>query len=159
MFLSDLKTLDITPLEEDIPIMSSKTSYEDLPLNEVDSAKVKYPSARKCRRYNNHKLRLAKARITKTIYFKLIRRLNRMSEEDKAAAKEKIRALRPSLATLRKYYLDKGDTAETVRFLVTPENYPNLKKVWITKQQQEVLIDIVDGNAAEHQAFIENGFY
>ena len=159
MFLSDLRNLAVSTMEKDIQEIPLKTHYDSLPLEEEIESSEKYPSPRDCRRYNIHRNRVAKAKLAENLYFKYKQRLPRMTNEQKGEAIQKIKALRPSMKALKAFYISKGDSPETVELLVTPKNYPNLRKVWITKQQQEVLLDVIKGREAQHKHFIENGFY
>lgn len=159
MQYDDLVALRNTSMEDDIPSLPTKTSYDAFPLEEEPAVSVKYPNKRKTRRFNDHKAREDRATVTNNVYHRIVRLLPRLDANGKKLLKKKVRALRPSLASLRKYYQSKGESEEIIKHLVTPENYPHLRNVWISKKQEQVLFDIIDGRAEAHAIYIQNGFY
>lgn len=126
--------------------------------NAEASLPVTYPTNAKNRKFNNRKSIESKARVAARIYSSIKPRLKRLTPKQKALEIAKIRSLRPSMRTLKAYYLAKGDSKAIVDMLVTHKKYPDLPQVHITKRCQQVLIDILEGKENQHTEFIRKGF-
>lgn len=125
----------------------------------VEPPKVsnKYPSREETKQENVNIDLNNKREITKKFYEQIVSELPRMSPRRKKHWIEKINALRPPLNIIAREYLNKGESKETVRKLVTFENYPFLPAVKITKKQQEKLTEACNGII--DQSFIANGYF
>ena len=142
-------------LVDDIPVVKTKSEWR----KEKETIQFHYPSKKQTRKFNEQKARESRAKIAYQFYTKMIRRLDRLTEPERQALKLKIRALRPSMKALKDFYRAKGESEEFINKIVTPENYPTLPNVWISKRQERALLDIVDGKAHKHKEYITKEFY
>lgn len=157
--LKQIQSEERPEMDTDFPRLPDHTSIEDRGSTESSPTEVKYPSRRKTTRYNQARRREQRAALTNRLYRQITQALPVMSPRRKQQARLKILSLRPSLATLKSHYRSRGEPEQNIRLIVTPENYPTLPDVHLTKRQKQFLLDALDGRAEEHSSFITNGFY
>ena len=79
------------------------------------------------------------------MYERILRAGTNISPRYKKQLEKKIMSLRPSIKSIKHMYRQKGESEDNIKLIVTPKNYPNLKQVCISKRQQKVLLDILNG--------------
>jgi len=119
---------------------------------------TKYPGLKETRKFNKKKARDDKAELAHSLYIKIKLAQERNSTKRLQELAEHIKTLRPSIKALKGFYRERGDSEEIIDKLVTPENYPNLPYVWLTKRQQQVLLNVINNKEHLHLRFIQNGF-
>ena len=145
----------------------NNTPLESREETEPEPPTVKYPSIKQTRNFNNRRAVESKARLAVRLYDEIqawSASIQHSSEFDKIITRQRrqkiarIRSLRPSMRTLKAQYRAQGDLPSVVNMLVTPEKYPDLPQVHLTKRMQTTLIDVINGKGAQHKQFIANGF-
>lgn len=118
----------------------------------------KYPSIKETRIENSKKDLEAKVEITKKMYESISSKVKFANTRTKSKLINEVNNLRMPIASLKKKYLDKGESKETVDLIVNYKTYPFLPDVKITKRQQEVLLQLCNGITTGHAEFITNGY-
>lgn len=148
----------VDDLDMGVLIAPNTTPLEDRSSEEEYPPERKYPSSKQTRKFNERRAIESKARLASRLYDEIRPRLKHMTPREKRQKIGRIRSLRPSIRTLRAYYRARGDSPKIANMLVTPKTYPDLPQVWLTKRQQAVLLDVLEGKAEQHADFITNGF-
>lgn len=149
MFYSDLISIAAKEFEKDF-LSRTEESEEHRPF-----LTLKYPSDRQNRKINNQQRLARQAALTENMYHR-IKSNSPLVPRRKRDFLEKISRLRPNVSTLKAFYRKRGESEETIRLLTSPQNYPHLPYVWITKKQYRFLVNLIKGK--EDKSFIEKGF-
>jgi hypothetical protein len=162
MFVETERPIEVYDLVDDIkdgvliapvhtPLESRFSEVEEPPT-------VTYPSINKTRKFNNRKMIESKARTAARIYARIKPRLSHMTDTEKRTQIARLRSLRPAMRTIKAWYQARGDSKDVADMIVTPDTYPTLPQVHLTKRSQQVLLDVLEGKEHLHTDFIRQGF-
>jgi hypothetical protein len=93
--------------------------------------------------YNKKKINEHKRQVAKNAKFKILC-WSRYSDFCKVKAKEYVDSLRPPMKAIKSHLRSTGYSQMEVDFIVTPENYPFLEDVHLTKRDYNSLCKLIE---------------